>query len=279
MSDPKRLLEDVTLGEAERAALRAGKALRGDEARREAIWAAIAPALPPVSTVPDGGAELAGLKAAGASGGAATGAGWLGFVKASAVGAGVMGALLAGQTLMPPRPPVAPGATSVARVEVPSPRREEAASGLPGAVPEKRVKPVTTPSVPAPRVVAPPREAPAPEPANEVPPGKTPTPEAPQSAAPAAGEDRMARYQEEARLVREVDQALRRGQASEALRLLGELNQRFPGGLLVEEREVLSIEALARGGQQEQARSRAEAFLTRRPTSPFAGRLRALTGL
>jgi hypothetical protein len=305
MTDPRRLLDDPTLDEGARAALRAAKAQRGDASRREAIWAAIAPGLPPV---PEGGASdlpgapdpsllgpgaaAAGAKATTAGQSAALGskaAGWLGFAKAGALGAGVMSALLGAQTLLtpPPEPPKPLPALSAPRATLePAPRAHEPISGKdPPSTPRVEAGPSgRIPTIPAPPRAVNPEASPAPAeppptPERSAPEATTaaPTP-APAESAPAstAASEALERAREEARLVREADQALRRGDAGGALRTLEELRQRFPGGVLGQEREVLTIEALSRSGQGAQASARAEVFLARNPASPFAGRVRPL---
>jgi outer membrane protein assembly factor BamD (BamD/ComL family) len=66
---------------------------------------------------------------------------------------------------------------------------------------------------------------------------------------------------------------LQQGNPSEALQLLADAAQRFPGGVLGQERELLSIEALAASGQSASARQRAAAFMQAHPDSAHAARL------
>ena len=63
---------------------------------------------------------------------------------------------------------------------------------------------------------------------------------------------------------------------SGALALTQEHARRFPSGTLVQEREVLAIEALARLGRSPEARRRFDAFRARFPQSPHVARLSAL---
>jgi hypothetical protein len=65
---------------------------------------------------------------------------------------------------------------------------------------------------------------------------------------------------------------------SDALALTQEHARRFPSGGLVQEREVLAIEALARLGRTSEAQRRLEAFRARFPRSPHVARLMALVG-
>lgn len=64
-----------------------------------------------------------------------------------------------------------------------------------------------------------------------------------------------------------------RSSPAQTLRLTDEHRARFGGGALVEEREVLAIEALIRLGRRPQAASRAERFHHRYPRSIHAGRI------
>ncbi len=75
---------------------------------------------------------------------------------------------------------------------------------------------------------------------------------------------------EESLAVMAARQALRANDAGKALHLLEQARQRFSKGVLLEEREALTIEALARTGQSERASARAQAFVNRYPRSPHA---------
>lgn len=63
---------------------------------------------------------------------------------------------------------------------------------------------------------------------------------------------------------------LRNNDANAALSALESLRRDHPRGLLVEEREVLTIEALLAMGHEEAATTHAQEFLTRYPKSPHA---------
>jgi outer membrane protein assembly factor BamD (BamD/ComL family) len=62
------------------------------------------------------------------------------------------------------------------------------------------------------------------------------------------------------------------------LTLTREHIRRFPSGALVQEREVLAIEALARLGRSSDAKHRLDAFRARFPQSPHIERLATLVG-
>jgi outer membrane protein assembly factor BamD (BamD/ComL family) len=72
--------------------------------------------------------------------------------------------------------------------------------------------------------------------------------------------------------------ALRAGDSASALSLLAKAQQRFGAGVLGQEREALTVEGLARSGQQAAAQSRGRAFLKNYANSPYAARIRALIG-
>jgi hypothetical protein len=67
-----------------------------------------------------------------------------------------------------------------------------------------------------------------------------------------------------------------RSAPAHALALVAEHEQRFPSGVLVEEREVIAIEALLVSGQRNAAEARAARFFARFPNSAHARRVHAL---
>ena len=72
--------------------------------------------------------------------------------------------------------------------------------------------------------------------------------------------------------------ALKGGSPAQALTELGTYAQRFPRPMLGAEATVLRIEALSQTGDKGRAKSLAEGFLAKNPNSPYAARLRSLTG-
>jgi hypothetical protein len=72
--------------------------------------------------------------------------------------------------------------------------------------------------------------------------------------------------------------ALKGGSPAQALAELGTYAQRFPRPMLGAEATVLRIEALSQTGDKGRAKSLAEGFLAKNPNSPYAARLRTLTG-
>jgi hypothetical protein len=81
---------------------------------------------------------------------------------------------------------------------------------------------------------------------------------------------------EEVEALKKAREALAAGRAKRALAALNVYDQRFRGGRLALEAEVLRIEALARSGQAEAASARAASFLAAHPSSPYAHRVRSI---
>jgi hypothetical protein len=75
-----------------------------------------------------------------------------------------------------------------------------------------------------------------------------------------------------------VRSALRRGDSLRTLSLLDAYFQKFSQGRLRLEAEILRIDALARSGQTEAARSYSKEFLRRHPESVHAARLQSIVG-
>ncbi len=80
---------------------------------------------------------------------------------------------------------------------------------------------------------------------------------------------------EESKQMGEAREALRKGNAAQALMLLDKIQQQFPHSMLYQEREALAIEALYKSGQRAQAQTRAKAFIDRFPSSPLSHRVAA----
>ena len=72
--------------------------------------------------------------------------------------------------------------------------------------------------------------------------------------------------------------ALKGGSPTRALAELVTYGQRFPRPMLGAEATVLRIEALSQTGDGARAKTLAEGFLAKNPNSPYAARLRSLTG-
>jgi hypothetical protein len=130
--------------------------------------------------------------------------------------------------------------------------------------------------IPAPVVAAPvPTEAPpAPQPVEDrvvarEPASPTPPPKSARSAERAAAPTRISPFAAERMLLDEARAAIVQGAPDRALDRLAEHRTRFPDGLLAEERDAMTVEALVRAGQYDEARSRAAAFRERSPASLF----------
>ncbi len=136
--------------------------------------------------------------------------------------------------------------------EIPPPVRAELPFSAP--LPE----PTAVPVRPAP-VVAPPPAPVAPAPAVAAP-APRPQPHPPR----VSDEGDLAA---ERALVESARQAMIGGHPLDSLSLLGKHQRRFPHGRLVEEREVLAIQSMARTGDLDGARTRAARFRTRFPNS------------
>jgi hypothetical protein len=87
---------------------------------------------------------------------------------------------------------------------------------------------------------------------------------------------RASQLREESAMILGARRVLRGGDPAGALALLDAAQARFRSGILVQEREALTIEALVRSGQRALATSRAEAFLRDYPNSPHAADVRSL---
>lgn len=83
-------------------------------------------------------------------------------------------------------------------------------------------------------------------------------------------EQRAERLAAERGLLDEARGAVSRGNGGAALLALEAHRQSFPDGQLVEEREALTVMALAKAGRAEEAQKKAERFRTRYPQSLFA---------
>jgi len=68
------------------------------------------------------------------------------------------------------------------------------------------------------------------------------------------------------------------GDPARALRMTEEHAARFPRGVLVQERDVIAIDALVRLGRRDEARAKAMSFRARYPSSAHASRIAAIVG-
>ncbi len=101
--------------------------------------------------------------------------------------------------------------------------------------------------------------------------------EPPATGGPAAKQPQGSLADEVAQL-QKAKLALKGGSPAQALAELGTYAQRFPRPMLGTEAAVLRIEALSQNGDATHAKALAESFLAKNPNSPYAARLRSLTG-
>lgn len=304
MTPPDRWLDstDPELAEA-RALLRAGLDVDPPAGSQDQIWASLSaqlspppdgPAAQPHPSLPDA-SQLAETATAAAGAGAkatviAKGAAATLALKIGSVLA-VVGGLAGAGALVYDEPATRPAAREVA-IEQPSPRAMMSPS--PTLTATAQIEDSPTPPAPkvedppAPRPAATPQQPARPHPANDTPSSLVPQPEPPgvtsaereegrtpePPVAVVAAAERASRLREESALVGRANAALRAGDPSGALRLLGEAQARFSGGVLGQERAILTIEALAASGQRASASSRAQGFAARHPDSPYLTRLK-----
>lgn len=290
MSAPRRWLDDADVPGNERELLRAGLVMDPPPDAQGAVWAALLTKVPPPPPSPPSGtgtgtgagpgaaSKAAGAAKAGASaaaGGVAVGAG---ILKSVLIGAGSAVALIATYTVVTPSFSDAPPrtvATVAPQSALPEPARAVPGAGALGEA-SKPEPGLTASSAPGASSASTPADRRAP---SELQPAPA---RASTSAAPAASNepgavtppaDRDTLLREESRLLGEARDALRDGDATRALGLLEQLRARFPGGMLAQEREALTIEALARSGRRGDAAVRAAAFLRAYPASPLGARV------
>jgi hypothetical protein len=97
-----------------------------------------------------------------------------------------------------------------------------------------------------------------------------PTPK-PENSAPQMS--RSSRLEAEASLLAKARVQLRGGSPEAALSTLSKLQREFPSGALTQERDVVTVEALAASGNASAAAHKAQAFIAAHPTSPHSATL------
>jgi hypothetical protein len=153
-----------------------------------------------------------------------------------------------------------------------------------GVVPTWTAKAPAQVAVTAPHATA--RRAEAREPAISIPPPPPPpgatapavVPEPVQPVVPIAKQHETVRpspLEEETRGWNDADDALRRGDHDTTLRLLSELDARFPEGALAPERAAERVFALCAAGRTDEARQASNDFFRRQSVGPLAARVRA----
>jgi hypothetical protein len=247
--DPKRLLEMDGADGADGLERELLASLRPPSSVRDEVWQRLA--APGVVLI---GASAVGM-AATAKASASTGA--LATGSAALFSAAKLSIVLAIAA------PVVGGAIYLARAPAAEPAPAPRAA-------------LAQPSRPAePRTVAPSEPLPAAEP--EALAVAEPVQSAPKTAdRPQSVE--LSAISEENRLLREARAASRAGDSAAALATLRVLDRRFPGGALVQERELLRVQALRSQGSNAEAEQRARRFLKLYPTSPYASHMKASLG-
>jgi TolA-binding protein len=247
MSDPQRLLAEGA-NDFERDLLRSWEVEQPSDAARARVLAAagLGAAVTAVATATKLGAAAGGSiapKAIVSAGGA---------VVAKGLAVGAVGLAITGATVGYVR--------HAARVR----RNEEAAARA--ATPENDATKSAQIAAPAPAPDGVPEAVPvaptSPHTRNRV------TPREHASAVGALGEQVSA--------LDSARRALASGDAASAIRQLDEYEARFPEGALVEEAEVLRVEALVATGDRGAAERAGQRFLAAHPNSPHATRVRAL---
>jgi hypothetical protein len=249
MSDPKRLFEELRDGEL-RDLLAAGKSETPDDHQMAALAAKIG------LLGGLGGAGAAGAGGAG-GGGAGAGAAGAGAKAGAAVGAakGALAIKVVGAVAV---------AGAVSAGTVVATRHADAPRAAPIGIVASAPGPAATAGEPSVRLA--PRIDPLASAAIE--PSAKPVPA--RSAAPASPSD-------EVKLLERAQDALRT-RPDEALALCNDHARTFPNGMLVQEREVIAIEALVKSGRTDEARARAARFKARWPGSSHARRIDTLVG-
>jgi hypothetical protein len=150
-------------------------------------------------------------------------------------------------------------------------RRPPGETAAPPPAPAAAPAPSTTaperpPAAPTSQVTPPPVEPVRASPRRRPPTPPTTTPATPTATAARAAPD-LASLRAEAAILERARGALAAGDPSAALATLAGAERAFPLGFLREEREALSIRALAAAGQRAAARARAAAFAREFPAS------------
>ena len=109
-----------------------------------------------------------------------------------------------------------------------------------------------------------------------VPPHASASPTPSSGASPVPGPDATT---EELGLVRQMQEALRAGDAARALTFVREHERRFPAGQFAPERDGAKVLALCMGASRDQAVALGHAYLDSHARSPLAARVRATCGL
>jgi hypothetical protein len=239
--DPRRLVDSAPAGDLERVLLESAGGSIPTDAQCDALWASLRRRLPSIGEGgPAGrGPDFGRGTIAKAALLAIAGVGSLAFGLALARGGPTKVKAAAAV-----RTPAALASPLAAEREVTRARPEPTATASSGLGPDANASPRTAP-----------RRRPA-------------------TATPALGDDH-ALHDEVAQILL-AREALRAGGCGAALSRLNEARTLFPAGVLSQEREVLTVEALGCAGREAEAADRADAFLRDYPSSPLAEVVRRL---
>ncbi|MGZ3478243.1 MAG: outer membrane protein assembly factor BamD [Polyangiales bacterium] len=153
----------------------------------------------------------------------------------------------------------------------PKPQQVEAPTASSPAVASTASAPIPAPSAATPSPCVPTAEPAAPAPSSVPQPVKVaPPPSA------SASSTLASRLREESELIGQARAALRNGDYAKAQSFLATAHDKFPSGVLVQERKALEIEVLVRTGKKAEAAAMADDFLNAYPNSPHAARIREL---
>lgn len=285
MKDPRRLLDEATLTELERRTLLAARGAEPPAELVDELWTKLA-ATTGAAAAATGAAASAHHGTALAHAGAS---GKLAVLKALVLGAAVGTVTTGGAVAVShvvsaehreprgagaePRVTSRPRPAAQPRELAPSPAPPERGATPPEAqlpsAPTAAVS-VAASGAPAASNIRPAAQSPA------VPPEPSPSQNAVAafqgSASSAEAPGRLA-GKDEARLVGVAREMLTRGDPTSSLATLNEAARRYPHGILQQEREALTISALAQTGKTAEAAARARAFLRAFPNSPHAARV------
>lgn len=280
MSDPIRWLEDGTDASAdERALLSSGRNMDPPPGAQDKIWATLQLHLGPAPGGGTGGSAPGNAATNGSIGSGSSG------TSISAVAGGIKGVVVGIASITTIAGVIAAMVTTPAppsKIDAPKP---PVVVEIPAAIPEKAPEPelvngvqgppeVITPKTPSAALPEDPQpnQVPAPRVSTAKPTGRETEPAVDE--ATQARQERASRLRDENRILGDARTALRSGNSESALEKLEAMGGQFPDGVLVQEREVLVIEALAKAGKRAEASSRAAAFLRTYPTSPHAAKMR-----
>lgn len=283
--DPVRLLDERgPATDLERDVLRSGGDVEPPASAHDAVWASLQARLPAGDG--NGGGSAGGDGGLDGAGAGATSP-FAGLVKGAValVVAGVLVGIAVHQLRSPPEGPAviaaSPGSAALvapALVDTASATAaNDRAPAVDGVAPQASTSAATSdrpapaskrPSVQSPRALSSVSE---PAQTTKVPSAPSASATGPATAPPAT----LDALREESSLLAAARAAVRRGDSRAALTSLEVARSRYPNGALLQEREVLTIEALAQNGQSEEASRRAAAFLRAFPSTPHAARVRA----